>query len=140
MPREIKFRVWDQVNRHMVTDENWRGYRVDIGLNSFGVSRQKKPGGNFLCCAEGDCILMQYTGLKDRNGKEIYEGDIYEYLGFEAANGKQIRPRRRRIVASDEWVDACYRLRNIIEGSGSVDVIDNIHENPGLLEVEGIGG
>ena len=64
MMREIKFRVWDKrFNRYAIAE--------DIRLNiATGETHGKYSGGN---C--NDWILEQYTGLQDKNGKEIYEGD-----------------------------------------------------------------
>lgn len=69
MNREIKFRVWDKKSKKL---------HYDITGFEFGV---KEMTGVFI---DGDFYnkenieLMQYTGLKDKNGVEIYEGDILE--------------------------------------------------------------
>jgi uncharacterized phage protein (TIGR01671 family) len=62
MEREIKFRVWDKHNKRML---EWM-YPVDCWMR--WLNGEDKMIG-----------IMQYTGLKDKNGKEIYEGDILEW-------------------------------------------------------------
>jgi len=78
--REIKFRVWDKDNQKM-----WD--RIDLNfcmkygqiyidndyIKELGISKNVE--------------LMQYTGLKDKNGKEIYEGDIIEMQHCDECNG-----------------------------------------------------
>lgn len=124
-----KFRAWwiqDEVMTHIDTLEFLQGgIRV-----SDGCWHEKFLG--------DEVILMQSTGLKDKNGVEIFEGDIVLFTiedGFDYVYGKP-----GRINLSLQWgagVRASsggnYPLRKCRE----VRIIGNIYENPELLEVEG---
>lgn len=109
MNREIKFRAWDGMDDVM-------RYDISVTVNGNAEASWGKE--------KYDWILMQYTGLKDSAGKEIYEGDIVE------VNGLQYKIMFRGLgfwfVDSDNdgWVydPSVYRIT----------VIGNVFENPEL--------
>lgn len=82
-----------------------------------------------------DCVLMQYTGLKDKNGKEIYEGDIVKLIA-DSCRGDKFKPfiagyvsfRSGSFYITDNAVSR-FRWEDYI-----VEVIGNIYENPELLD------
>ena len=129
--REIKFRVW--------IDGNWADWLPCI--KTFGCY-------NEIGIHDGDSATVeeysveQYTGLKDKNGKEIYEGDIIqEEIDF---NSKMTDGVFKYKVYWDEE-ELCWCLEHIGNESihhelwqcnQSTEVIGNIHENPELLGKE----
>lgn len=66
--REIKFRAWHKKEKWM--DGVW-AWDIEHGMLCFTSHSQTSMK---------DCILMQFTGLLDKNGKEIYEGDIFKLV------------------------------------------------------------
>ena len=132
--REIKFRAWDSYHKEFVFDvqatyDNQCRGKGSIHHESFQEVLEDE-----------DCIVEQFTGLKDKNGKEIYDGDIIqEEIDF---NCEITDGRFKYRVYWDEEV-LCWALDPIgkesihdelWETNLSRRVIGNIHENPELLE------
>lgn len=116
--REIKFRAWDKETQSLryVLVVDWLNGLVD--LDSGLIERQFD-----------EVELMQSTGLKDKNGVEIYDGDILKaYLNNTMYIGKVY-------YEDGQWFGACDYLDYAVAYSGA-EVIGNIYENPELLETK----
>jgi hypothetical protein len=114
MNREIKFRAWDKYNKKM-------HYQPEVNFHFFDDE--------FTCVLnEHDqvvvqpesVVVMQFTGLLDKNGKEIYEGDILSHKYYS-------------MPVICEFVDGSFIFDDISKYDESLEVIGNIYENPELL-------
>lgn len=78
-----------------------------------------------------DAIIMQYTGLKDKNSKDIYEGDVVEWwdsLGVSELGNDSFSTRSEVSFNNGMFEPVCWLIPDQFE------VIGNIHENPELLK------
>lgn len=129
--REIKFRAWDGKEKIMWIDIHLTDVDSDDGSNGFLVDRIRngKLEESFLFGNYSDehIVWMQYTGLHDKNGKEIYEGDILSFEVFAYKTQGIVKYIENGFWLTNEIGD---RYVPDLEYS---EVIGNIYENPELV-------
>ena len=133
MNREIKFRAWDIGGR----------MHYGVSIDADGCVIEDLCGGAKGGSMSREVMIpMQFTGLKDKNGQEIYEGDIVwcinpikltsdprenDYCGI-------VKYRKKGAYYVIEHADGgCV---NILGKAEEMKVLGNVHENPDLLEVD----
>ena len=124
--REIEFRAWYKPSKEM-----FKVGQITLEKGTWNYEPDNREYIGVCVPYQPSFILMQYTGLKDKNGKKIFEGDIVkindeviakviwdnDYLGYFLYANEE-----NSIGTFDYW--------------GSIEVIGNIYDNPELLKEE----
>lgn len=115
--KDIKFRAW-------IEDKELGNIWAYFGLwdNNFWIKEKESP-------------VMQYTGLKDKNGKEIYEGDILKssFNWISVVEYKAPNFIDRVLVQKSQKYESTHYMHG---EENAYEIIGNIYENPDLLDKE----
>ena len=119
-----KFRAWDK------RKNKWVDYPIYIDSEGNIYWQNYERG---LQEAD-DLIIMQYTGLKDKNGVEIYEGDLVEHDDDIGDGWETYEPAE--IVFDIDYAQFCFKwdVSNFLINYKNLKVIGNVYENPDLVK------
>jgi len=134
MMREIEFKFWQKEDKEMSEPMT-----LEDGFTGGQPSA--------YCFLERDCVALQYTGLTDKNGAKIYEGDILNYKVHEDINNwaspRVFKPKHAFVVEfkNGSFVNDCEQsisewINNIVTKKVEHEVIGNIHQHPELMKGE----
>ena len=131
--RELKFRAWDKRTKELIQIQ---GFKY-VGEKHIQLFYFDTDGCSTTCTCEKEFIvLIQYTGLKDKNGTEIFEGDILHAEGYwDIRIEFEIGSFTCRSLDKVQYVN---RIVDVPIGKfdllSKFEVIGNIYENPELLK------
>jgi uncharacterized phage protein (TIGR01671 family) len=135
--REIKFRGWSEEDKEMRVYDYW----FTVGHQCY-LCFEDGPDPVYVDDSDVDypdrIIPMQYTGLKDKNGKEIYEGDIVEFQDDSSPDDNGEYGMIRDVVVYNSltaqfMINSKKAYIGLEYSKNFMEVIGNIYENPELL-------
>ncbi|HAA6761146.1 TPA_asm: hypothetical protein GHD93_14490 [Listeria monocytogenes] len=121
--RVIEFRAWDKEVKEM-----------DYNPSVIEIWQNKPINEQFRLESEEKLVWMQYTGLKDKNGKKIFEGDIVDISVYDRLDWSSIKGKV--VFLNGAWLveDVGHFAITLQSETNEIEIIVNVHENLGLWE------
>jgi phage77ORF036 len=135
MSRDIKFRLWSKIGKKFIKTDD-PDFNFVINSDGYLYSIENFYGEIYVSL-QLDIVVLQFTGLQDINGKDIYEGDILKYNFPYDGRLKHVSPVKFLET------EASFGIKDIygneiplyrITANNYFEVVGNIYENPELLE------
>ncbi len=139
--REIKYRAWDGSCMYSQDDCYFTFGKDEKGqAGKYWSCYLYEKNGSHYCCdsTDEDVVMMQYTGIKDCKGKDIYEGDVIrnpnstepEDVGFEVCfDGFGFKYKSVFLIEGKKMIGDPFS-----HTSSDYEVVGNVYENPELLK------
>lgn len=133
--RELKFRAWHKPTQRMFPVHGFDSDSVwEDSFDGPGTSET-------LPASRNDCVLLQYTGMKDKNDKEIWEYDVVRVATV--YHGKESNQKFNAVIVYNDYC-GCFQISYNAFGGGfasdfahlyRLEVIGTLPENPKLMDV-----
>lgn len=123
--REIKFRAWDKQDNRMIIDQQ---DFIPLKITNCGVFRldAKIKDDRWILISNDRFEIEQFTGMRDKNSKEIYEGDIVKSFVYGNPFISEVTFNNAQFC-----IDCC--SERCAEAMQESEIMGNVHENPELL-------
>ena len=134
--RDLKFRAWHKHKNWSKNGEPLKpGFEYDFYINSKGGISFPEGGWDIQGLEKKEeYILEQFTGLKDKNGKMIFDGDIVKYHSEETCEIYWEKTGACFYISNNEDNENGFVVHFNKSISDYCEIIGNIHENPNLLK------
>lgn len=126
MIRQLKFRAWDKLEKRFIyPDKGYQGHYF-LDLNGRFHNLQNGSGGD-------EYVVQQWTGSKDKNGKEIYEGDIIRGK-FRDTDYNHLKTINAEVIWIERYASFNIGIEEWRYSGEPVTIIGNVFENSELLK------